>query len=167
MKKYVFLLIILVFCFASIVFFKQQSFNNKIVIISSQNNTHNKIPADLKSKYKAEIEYTIKAEIPKAEQAINNIELEIKKEKNPYNRQTIVDYGITSILFNFYMQLVNITDKYIKIKQDIPSTDWYIELKKSITPLLIDNNINTKNIDSLLNYANKKQKELNKKYSNY
>ena len=125
------------------------------------------IPQNLKLKYKKEIEYTIKSEVPKSKQAIKNIELEIKKEKNPYNRQTIIDYGITSILFDFYMQLVNLTNKYVEIKEDIPATDWYIELKESITPYIIDNNIDTKRIDSLLNYANKKQKELNKKDSNY
>lgn len=125
------------------------------------------IPQNLKLKYKKEVEYTIKLEVPKSKQAIKDIELEIKKEKNPYNRQTIIDYGITTILFDFYMQLVNITNKYIEIKEDIQPTDWYIELKESITPYIIDNNIDTKRIDSLLDYANKKQKELNKKYPNY
>ena len=125
------------------------------------------IPQNLKSKYKTEIESTIKTEIPKSKKAIKNVESEIKKEKNPYNRQTIIDYGITSILFDFYMQLIDVTNKYVEIKQDKPSTDWYIELKESITPYLMDNNINTRRIDSLLNYANKKQKELNKKYPNY
>ena len=125
------------------------------------------ISQNLKLKYKAEIEYTIKKEIPKSKRAIKNIESEIKKEKNPYNRQTIIDYGITSILFDFYMQLVDVTNKYIEIKQNITPTDWYMELKESITPYLMDNNINTRRIDSLLNYANKKQKELNKKYPNY
>ena len=125
------------------------------------------ISQNLKSKYKTEIESTIKTEIPKSKRAIKNIESEIKKEKNPYNRQTIIDYGITSILFDFYMQLVDVTNKYIEIKQNITPTDWYMELKESITPYLMDNNINTRRIDSLLNYANKKQKELNKKYPNY
>ena len=125
------------------------------------------IPQNLKLKYKKEVEYTIKLEVPKSKQAIKDIELEIKKEKNPYNRQTIIDYGITTILFDFYMQLVNITNKYIEIKEDIQPTDWYIELKESITPYIIDNNIDTKRIDSLLDYANKKQKALNKKYPNY
>lgn len=125
------------------------------------------IPQDLKSKYKKEIEKVIKSEIPKSKQAIKNIESEIKNEKEPYNRQTIIDYGITSILFNFYMQLIDVTNKYVEIKEDIPPTDWYIELKESITPYFIDNSINIKHIDSFLNYANKKQKELNKKYPNY
>jgi len=167
MKKYIILIILFVLCFITIAYLKQQFFNNKIVNTSSINETYNGIPANLRSKYKAEIEYTIKSEVPKSKQAIKNIELEIKKEKNPYSRQTIIDYGITCILFDFYMQLVNITNKYIEIKKDIPPTDWYIELKESISPYLIKNNIDTRHIDSLLNYAIKKQKELNKKYSNY
>ena len=125
------------------------------------------IPQNLKLKYKKEVEYTIKLEVPKSKQAIKDIELENKKEKNQYNRQTIIDYGITTILFDFYMQLVNITNKYKEIKEDIQPTDWYIELKESITPYIIDNNIDTKRIDSLLEYEKKKQKELNKKYPNY
>ena len=167
MKKYIVLIILFVLCFITIAYLKQQFFNNKIVNISSVNEIHNEIPANLRSKYKAEIEYTIKSEVPKSKQDIKNIELEIKKEKNPYNRQTIIDYGITSILFDFYMQLVNITNKYIEIKEDIPPTDWYMELKESITPHLIKNNIDTRRIDSLLDYADKKQTELNKKYPNY
>ena len=122
---------------------------------------------NLQSSYKKEIEQVINREVPKSKQAIKNIEFEIKKEKNPYNRQTIIDYGITSILFDFYTQLINVTENYSNIKQSIPPTDCYMELKESITPYFIDNNINTKRIDSLLDYANKKQKEINKKYTNY
>jgi len=125
------------------------------------------VPQDLKSAYKKEMEFTIKKEVPKSKKLINNIKREINSEKNPYNRQTIIDYGITSILFDFYMQLADVTNKYVELKQDLPSTDWYMELKEVITPYLIDNNINTRRIDSLLDYAHKKQIKLNKKYSNY
>ena len=125
------------------------------------------IPNNLKSSYKKEIEQVINKEVPKSKLAIKNIEFEIKKEKNPYNRQTIIDYGITSILFDFYTQLINVTEKYSNIKQSIPPTDWYIELKESITPYFIDNNINSKRIDALIDYANRKQKEINKRFTNY
>ena len=125
------------------------------------------IPQDLKSAYKKEMEFTIKKEVPKSKKLINNIKREINSEKNPYNRETIINYGISSILFDFYMQLADVTNKYIEIKQDIPATDWYIELKEFINPYLKDNNINVKTINSLLIYAKRKQLNIEKQYANY
>ena len=125
------------------------------------------IPQDLKSAYKKEMEFTIKKEVPKSKKLINNIKREINSEKNPYNKQTIIDYGIASILFDFYMQLADVTNKYVEIKQDIPATDWYIELKEFINPYLKDNNINVRTINSLLIYAKRKQLNIEKQYSNY
>ena len=125
------------------------------------------IPQNLKSAYKKEMEFTIKKEVPKSKKLINNISREINSEKNPYNKQTIIDYGIASILFDFYMQLADVTNKYVEIKQDIPATDWYIELKEFINPYLKDNNINVRTINSLLIYAKRKQLNIEKQYSNY
>ena len=125
------------------------------------------IPQDLKSAYKKEIEFTIKKEAPKSKKLIDDITKKINSEKNPYNKQTLIDYGITSILFDFYMQLTNVTNKYVEIKQDIPATDWYIELREFINPYLKDNNINIKTINSLLIYAERKQLKIEKQYSNY
>ena len=58
------------------------------------------------------------------------------------------------------MQLIDITEKYVEIKKDIPSTDYYIVLKNTLSPYLKENNINTSKINSLLKYAEKKQKKL-------
>ena len=120
------------------------------------------IPKTLQLEYKKEIEQVIKVELPKRRKAINNVKYEIAKEKNPYVRQTIIDYGITSILFDFYSQLIDTTDKYVSIKESLPATDWYIDLKKYITPYLKDNNINTSRINTLLDYAEKEQNYINK-----
>ena len=79
MKKYIVLIILFVLCFIAIAHFKQQFLNNKFVNISSVNETHNEIPANLRTKYKAEMEYTIKSEVPKSKQAIKNIDEEIVK----------------------------------------------------------------------------------------
>lgn len=124
------------------------------------------IPKQFKHQYKKEVEQTIKLEIPKLKRQIDNIEIELNNETNLVIKQTILDKGITSILFEFYSSLVDTTNKYIKIKNDIPSTDWYIELKEFINPYLIDNKISNRQINSFLNYAEKKQKYLEKKYSN-
>ena len=59
MKKYIVLIILFVLCFITIAYLKQHFFNNKIVNISSVNETYNEIPANLRSKYKAEIEQII------------------------------------------------------------------------------------------------------------
>ena len=83
-----------------------------------------------------------------------------------YIKQVTIEQGINSLLFTFFMDLINITDKYIAIKKDLPATDYYLVLKDIIIPYLEQNSINTKKIDSLLKYANKKQVKLEKKYLN-
>lgn len=124
------------------------------------------VPAQLKNQYKLEIDQTIKYGIKISKDKINNIESEFQNESDPIIKQTIINYGITTILFEFYSSLIDTTNKYVEIKGDIPATDWYIELKEFINPYLIDNEINTRKINSFLIYAEKKQKYLEKKYSN-
>ena len=113
--------------------------------------------------YKNEIEKIIKKQVPASKEAINGIFLEIEKEQNQYVKLVIIEQGINSILFDFYIELINITDKYTDIKKDIPATDWYGDLKNIIYPYLIDNNINVEDINALLKYANKKQIEFERK----
>ena len=119
----------------------------------------------MRTQYKCELEQLIKKEVPISKKAINNIKYEYIKETDPIIKQTIIEYGITSILFDFYYLLIKVTNKYTDIEKDIPATDWYVELQKFINPYLIDNKINIKGINSLLMYAERKQNKLNKQFN--
>jgi len=123
------------------------------------------IPENMRTQYKYELELLIKKEVPISKKAINNIEYEYITETNPVIKQTIIEYGITSILFDFYYLLIKVTNKYTDIEKDIPATDWYIELQKFINPYLIDNKINIKGVNSLLKCAERKQNKLNKQFN--
>ena len=89
---------------------------------------------------------------------------EIEKEQNTYVRQAIIDNGVDSILLLFYISLVEITNKYVNIKQDIPNTGWYGNIKNIIDPYLKDNNINMLKIEYILKYANNKQVQIKRRY---
>lgn len=115
-------------------------------------------------RYKQDIEKTIKEEIINAKKEIKKLYTEIEKVDNELEKYTLIDYGISSILFNFYMKLINTTDKYIKIKQYVPTTSWYGELENLITPYLEANEIETKEMNDFLEYTRIQQKKLERKF---
>ena len=95
---------------------------------------------------------------------VTNLCKEIEKEQNTYVRQAIIDNGVDSILLLFYISFVEITNKYVNIKQDIPNTGWYGNIKNIIDPYLKDNNINMLKIEYILKYANNKQVQIKRRY---
>ena len=116
------------------------------------------------AQYRTEINQIIKKEIPISKREVKKIFKEVQEEKNQNVKTVIIEQGINSIIFEFYMKLINKTDKYVHIKQDIPPTDWYGDLKIIITPYLEDNNADINKINSFLNYALEKQLELERKF---
>jgi hypothetical protein len=125
----------------------------------------NLIKSENQKQYRQEINNCIKKQVPISKKEINKVIVNIQQEENIYIKNSLIDIGIESVLFNFYMQLIDITEKYVEIKKDIPSTDYYMVLKNTLSPYLNENNINTSKINSLLKYAEKKQKKLRKIYS--
>ena len=75
----------------------------------------------------------------------------------------IIEYGIESEVFYFYMKLIDVTEKYTKIKEFLPGGDSYGDLIEALNPYLNDNRIKA-SIKSFLNYSNKKQKKIEEKY---
>ena len=122
------------------------------------------IPIEYSKQYKNEIEKTVKYQIPIAKKSINSIFKEVKTEENSYIKTVTIEQGVNSVIFDFYLALIDVTDKYINIKQDIQPTDWYGDLEVIITPYLNDNHVDISKINSFLDYAQKKQIELENKY---
>ena len=122
------------------------------------------IPQNCSIKFSEEINKTLKKQIPISKKEINNIILEIENEKNSYERSYLISDGINSVLFKFYMELINIADKYVNIKSTIPATDGYGALQEVITPYLNANNIEIKKINEFIKYAETKQIKLEEKY---
>ena len=122
------------------------------------------VPKEFSKQYKNEIEKTVKYQIPIAKKSINSIFKEVKTEENSYIKTVTIEQGINSVIFDFYLALIDVTDKYINIKQDIQPTDWYGDLKVTISPYLNDNHVDISKINSFLDYAQKKQIELENKY---
>ena len=123
------------------------------------------IPKEQSKQYKNEIEQVIKSQIPIAKKNIDNVFKEVESEKNEYIKINIIEYGIESEIFYFYMKLIDATEKYTKIKEFLPGGDSYTDLIEALNPYLNDNKIKASKIKSLLNYSNKKQKKLEEKYN--
>ena len=123
------------------------------------------VPQEQSRQYKKEIEQVIKTQIPIAKKNIDNVFKEVELEKDEYMKINIIEYGIESEIFYFYMKLINVTEKYAKIKKFLPGGDSYTDLIEALNPYLNDNKIKASEIKSFLNYSNKKQKELEKKYN--
>ena len=99
------------------------------------------VPKEFSKQYKNEIEKTVKYQIPIAKKSINSIFKEVKTEENSYIKTVTIEQGVNSVIFDFYLALIDVTNKYINIKQDIQPTDWYGDLEVIITPYLNDNHV--------------------------
>ena len=117
----------------------------------------------LGEKYKKEITKIIDKEYPKVIKAIDDVFVEFEKEKEPYEKGAIIDWGIPSIMFYFFDTLIKETNKYLP--QPLPQleTDWNYALEMQIMPYLKNNRIDRTKIKSLRKYADKKQREIEKK----
>ena len=122
------------------------------------------IPEYQLNQYKVEIENIINSEYSAAKKEIKNISNEVKIETDNNYRQVLIEQGIAEILFRFYQKIANTTEKYARINELIPATDWYEEIQKQLNPYLQSANINTKKINKLIDYAQRKQYQLEKKY---
>ncbi len=125
------------------------------------------IPESKSNEYKIGVELIIDKETPLVKKSIKRLFNEIKKENNAYNRQLLVEQGIPTILFEFYQKLINTTNEYTKISDDLPNTDWYEELQSLLGKYFKENHIDERKLNALLKYANRKQLQLKKKYGNY
>ncbi len=123
------------------------------------------IPQKYSIQYRNEINKTIKYQIPISKKNIIDVFKEIENEENIYIKNYLIEQGINSIIFEFYTELINVTNKYVNIKNDIPPTDWYGDLEKILIPYLEDNNINKSKINSFINFAKNKQIEIERKYN--
>ncbi len=115
--------------------------------------------------YKNEINRVIKKQVPVAKKEIKYIFEEIDLEENSSIRECLIEKGTDDVLFQFYMKLVDVTDKYanVRTRQFMPYIDGYKTLKEIIDPYLEDNDANISKVNSLLKFAEKKQRELDKK----
>ena len=176
MKKYIILIILFVLCFITIAYLKQQFLNNKIVNISSVNETYNEIPANLRSKYKAEIEQIINEEFPnvieKANLCVKDAEfLYNKMRKNGYSEDDFINLTlisevviIASDLALFEKLMKTTQEKYLKIKYQPIPTDNSNAFYDYLYPYFQNNNIDTSKLEELCIYINKQQAKITKNY---
>ncbi len=121
------------------------------------------IPKELSKQYKTEMEKVIKKEYKVRFNNIKNYDKHILAEE-PESRYTAIDMGLQSEIFYFIISLIDITNKYTNIKEDIPITDCWIDIYDVLLPYLKDNNINTKPINKLIRYSEEKENLLRKKF---
>ena len=118
------------------------------------------IPKQLRSQYKNEVEVYARSNL---ETIKKSVDYEYKKVKfipsdSAEGRNEQIYYlegvqgNIDKHLFYFYLNLVDITDKYIKIKQQIPIVEDSIGAAQFIYPYLKDNNVNLENISKIEDY---------------
>ncbi|MEE3350104.1 MAG: hypothetical protein VZR09_08700 [Candidatus Gastranaerophilaceae bacterium] len=106
--------------------------------------------------YIKEINQVINFRIPIAKRQIKEIEKEFKTEQNADKKQVLIEQGIDEVLFNFYMELINTTDKYMNIKQTMPVPNWHGDLQIFMEPYLKNYGVNIQKTDKLNDYAHKK-----------
>ena len=118
----------------------------------------------LPKEYKNEINALLEKEIPKVTQELDELPGRIEIEKDPFDKEILIDMGVNIILFDFYSKIIHITNEYKDIENEIPPTDFNVDLAIAIHPYLKKNKINLAAIKALLLYSNEKELQINKKY---
>ncbi|MBR5303243.1 MAG: hypothetical protein IKU37_00260 [Candidatus Gastranaerophilales bacterium] len=113
----------------------------------------------LPKEYKKEIELLLEQETPKATQEIDGLYKEIENEKDPYDKEILIETGINTILFNLYNKLIFVTQKYKNLDSEIPLTDFDVDLAITIFPYLKKNQVDYTILKQFLKYTDKKQLE--------
>jgi len=124
----------------------------------------------LGKEYRNEINALLETEILKTMHELDGLLEEIEKEKDPYDKIGLIEMGVDIVFFNFYWKLVDTTEKYIgkdKIINRLPHNDNVWEIHWALIPYFKNNRINTSKIFALIEYGDKKQKEIEKKYANF
>lgn len=126
------------------------------------------VPIEQSKQYKNEIEQIIKTQIPISKKNINDVFKKVELEKDEFEKVLIIEYGMDGALFDFYWDMIDTTEKYIgkdNIRKNLNEGDYSGELFEALIPYLKDNKINASKIHSLIKYAQKRQRELEKKYN--
>lgn len=120
------------------------------------------IPVDLSTQYKREVESVIKKQVPQAKQEVYQI---FAQAQNYYRNKDVmelndIEIAIGSPEFHLYLKIINLTNKYVYIQNDIPATDYEGELYDFLYPYFIDNNVDLTILNELINLCGAKQKEI-------
>lgn len=120
------------------------------------------IPADKSKQYKTEVESIINKEVPKAKQEVYKIYVEAQRNYINRNIDELNDAGsaIGSPEFHLYLKIINLTNTYVYIQNDIPATDYEGELYDFLYPYFVDNKIDLTKLNELINLCGIKQKEI-------
>lgn len=129
------------------------------------------IPADKSKQYKAEVESIINKEVPRAYKQIDKIFVDTKVTymralKDPYNkdlREKLDTETVTAKFdgpeFSIYLDIIETTQKYVDIKNEIPPTSHSFALAEFIHTYLEDNNINYQELSKCGRYASEKEEK--------
>lgn len=120
------------------------------------------IPAEKSKQYKTEVESIINKEVPKAKQEVYEI---FSQAKKAYKNKSIEDLHtydnfIDSPEFYLHKKIIDVTDKYVAIKSDVPATDFAGAYYDFLYPYYKDNNIDLTKMYELINLCAIKQKEI-------
>ena len=118
----------------------------------------------LGKEYKNEITLLLENEIPKSMKEVDGLFKKIENEKDSLDKKNLADLGINTILFDFYSELIEVTQKYTDIKKDLPNTDFDVDLIMVLYPYLKANNVDIKKLKSFLDYCDTMQTEIDNKY---
>lgn len=121
----------------------------------------------LGEKYRNELNRYIDKNINKYYKKVDRVFFDIENESNLYKKLLIIEQGIDEIQFDFFDNLVDITQKHIDIKKGLISNDDVNQLIEKIEPFLNKNNVNQDKINGFLKYCKDKQNNIEKKYAKY
>ena len=130
------------------------------------------IPIEKSQQYKYEIEQIINQEVPEAIKKVDRIYKKAKEahkiaKEQPGNLSLAENlYSCERIIgepeFYLYIKLIDVTNKYVQIKDDIPPTGFAGTLYDFLYPYFKNNNINLTTLDKLVNYVGIKHTEIQK-----
>ena len=133
------------------------------------------IPASQQAQYKAEIEKYAASRLPEIKRETDK---EFRQAQFMHNLYLIYKHSIdiskysdklydhinniNTLELYFYLDIVDITEKYVKIKQNMPATDSTGDLYAFVLPYLQQGKVNMNNIDEVFFYTGEKTDKIYK-----
>lgn len=121
----------------------------------------------LGKEYKNEITLLLENEIPKSMKEVDGLFKKIENEKDVYDKQLMIEMGCDEIVFDLFMKIKMVTQKYVNIEKSLEPNDDVGQLIITLKPYLSKNKIDTTNLDKFLINTDKESLRIKKLFGEF
>jgi len=121
----------------------------------------------LPKEYKNEINILLEKEIPKSIKEIDELFEKIDNEKDPFDKQGLIEMGTDEIVFYLFIKIKAIIQKYRNIEKLLVANGDVGQLILTIMPYLKKNKIDTEKLEFFLLHTDEERLRIEKAFKDF